>query len=106
MTNGRESLTDEQLSLQDLERIQLRMESGYILETSFGFCMGWILTVLVLDAPEQIIPSLAMLGIAYVGGLSWYSLLLSRRRMSFGQEMKDIDEVQYREQGELTIAIA
>jgi hypothetical protein len=48
----------------DTERIHLRMESHYVFATLIGICGAWILMDLVLDMPQQILPSLGMLGMA------------------------------------------
>jgi hypothetical protein len=98
---ARDCGNDATLSLQDLERIHLRMESGYILSTLIGICMAWILMDLVLDAPEQIMPSLAMLGVTLVAFRGILYCFPEEECLSDMIEMKDIDE----EQGELTIAI-
>jgi hypothetical protein len=47
-----------------MARIHLRMESSYVLAALVGICLSWILVDCVLGLPEQVLPSLAMLGIA------------------------------------------
>jgi hypothetical protein len=48
----------------DIERIHLRMESHYVFAALIGICGAWILMDLVLDMPQQILPSLVMLAVA------------------------------------------
>jgi hypothetical protein len=46
------------------ERIHLRMESHYVFAALIGICGAWISMDLVLDMPQQILPSLGMLVVA------------------------------------------
>jgi hypothetical protein len=48
----------------ETEQIHLRMESHYVFAALIGICGAWILMDLVLDMPEQILPSLGMLIVA------------------------------------------
>lgn len=48
----------------ETERIHLRMESHYVFAALIGICGAWILMDLVLDMPQQILPSLGMLVVA------------------------------------------
>jgi hypothetical protein len=48
----------------EAERIHLRMESHYVFATLIGICGAWILMDLVLDMPQQILPSVGMLVVA------------------------------------------
>jgi hypothetical protein len=63
-----EYLTDDDqqavVTAAQMARVQLRMESSYVLATLFGICMAWILVDVVLGLPQQIAPSLFMLALA------------------------------------------
>jgi hypothetical protein len=48
----------------ETERIHLRMESHYVFAALIGICGAWILMDLVLDMPQQILPSIGMLVVA------------------------------------------
>jgi hypothetical protein len=59
-----EDFTVSKESALEAERIHLRMESHYVFAALIGICGAWILMDLVLDMPQQILPSLGMLVVA------------------------------------------
>jgi hypothetical protein len=62
--DGDENTTGSKESALEKERIHLRMESHYVFAALIGICGAWILMDLVLDMPQQILPSLGMLVVA------------------------------------------